>query len=170
MILLQVVVQVGTGSTAAPATQLPLLLQFRDHLRVAGVAVDVDHARAGMTGSLQGPLEKALGGSRIPLHRKPKVDGGTRGIDRTIQVFPVASHADVRFVYPPRTVGRLQFQAAPFIECRCVPLYPTPNARVVSRETSLCQKFLHVTIREGISQIPADRTKNDRWFEVSPFE
>jgi hypothetical protein len=27
-----------------------------------------------MTRSLQGPLEKSLGGSRAPLRRKPKVD------------------------------------------------------------------------------------------------
>jgi hypothetical protein len=34
-----------------------------------------------MTRSLQGSLEKALGGSRIPLCRKPRIDRGARGID-----------------------------------------------------------------------------------------
>ena len=65
MVLLHQVVQVWTGSTAAAATQFPLPLQFRKHLRIRGVAVYVDHARAGMTRSLQGSLEKALGGGRI---------------------------------------------------------------------------------------------------------
>ena len=37
---------------------------------------------------------------------------------------------------------------------------------LVRRQTALGQKFLHVTIREGIAQIPTDRAKDDRWFEV----
>jgi len=77
--------------------------------------------------------------------------------------------SDVRFVYPPGTLGWFQFPAAALVQFRRVPLYPTPNCRVVSRETSLGQKFFDVTIREGISQIPTNSAKNDRWFEVSPF-
>src|SRR5215831_14479806 len=49
MVLLHDVVQVGASPTAAPATQFPLLLQFGDYLRVGGVAIDVDDARARMT-------------------------------------------------------------------------------------------------------------------------
>ena len=59
MILLQIIIQIGTGSTAAATTQLPLLLQFRHHLWIGGGAINVDHARAGMSGILQSSLEKA---------------------------------------------------------------------------------------------------------------
>src|SRR5262249_35053173 len=79
-------------------------------------------------------------------------------------------HRNVGFVYPPRTVGRLQFPPAPLVEFRRVPLHPTPNGRVVGSQTSLAHKLLDIAIREGISQIPTDHTKNDRWLEVSPFK
>src|SRR5262245_53198508 len=86
MVLLQVVVQVGTGSTAAAPSQFPLPLQFRHDLRIARVAVHINHARAGMTRSLQSSLEKTPGGCRIPLRRKPKINRGARGIDRAIEI------------------------------------------------------------------------------------
>jgi hypothetical protein len=41
---------------------------------------------------------------------------------------------------------------------------------MVSRQTALSDKFLDVTMREGISQIPTDGAENDRRFEVPPFE
>jgi hypothetical protein len=170
MVLLHDVVQVGASPTAAPATQFPLLLQFGDYLRVGGVAIDVDDARAWMTGGLQGPLEKALGRSRIPLHRQPEVDCGAGGIDGAVEILPVACHSQVGFVYSPGTVGRFQFPPTPLIEFWRVPLYPTPNGRMVSPQTSLREKFFDVAIGERIPQIPTDRAKNDGWFEVSPFE
>ena len=75
MILLQIIIQTGTGSTAAATTQLPLLLQFRHHLRIGGVAVNDGHARAGMSGILQGSLEKAPGAaaSRVAESQKSMV-------------------------------------------------------------------------------------------------
>jgi hypothetical protein len=75
MILLQIIIQIGTGSTAAATTQLPLLLQFRHHLRIGGVAVNDGHARAGMSGILQGSLEKApaAGASRVAESQKSMV-------------------------------------------------------------------------------------------------
>jgi hypothetical protein len=44
MILLQIVVQVRTRSTAAAAIQISLLLQFCNHLRVGAEAVHLDGA------------------------------------------------------------------------------------------------------------------------------
>ena len=170
MVLLHDVVQVGASPTAVPATQFPLLLQFGDYLRVGGVAIDVDDARARMTGCLQDPPKKALGRGRIPLRGRPEVDRGAGGIDRAVEVLLVTHHSNVSFVYSPGTVGRFQFPPAPLIEFWRIPLYPTPSGRMVSPQTSLREKFFDVTIGERIPQIPTDSTKNDGWFEVSPFE
>src|SRR5262249_47653111 len=76
-----------------------------------------------------------------------------------------AAQRTVSFVYSPGTIGRFQFPPAPLIEFWRVPLYPTPNGRMVSPQTSLREKFFDVTIGERIPQIPTDRTKNDGWFE-----
>ena len=60
-----------------------------------------------MTGSLQGFLEEPLGGSRVSLSGKPEVDRGAGRINGTIQIPPVPTLANVRFVDPPGAVGWL---------------------------------------------------------------
>jgi len=101
-----------------------------------------------VTGSLQGFLEELLGRSGVTLRGKPKVDCGACGIDGPIQVPPVPALANVRFIDPPRTVGRFQFAPASLVEFRGVTLNPTPNAGVVSRQTSFHEQFFDVPIRK----------------------
>jgi hypothetical protein len=69
-----------------------------------------------MARSPQGPLEELLGRSRISLSGKPEVDRGASGIDGTIQIPPVPTLANVRFVNPPGAVGWFQFPPAPFVQ------------------------------------------------------
>src|SRR5262249_37435624 len=107
MILLQIVIQIRTGPTAAAATQMSLLLQLCNHLRIRGVAVHIDHARPATPRNLYSALEKALRGSRIAFRRKPEVDRCAGGIHGAIEVAPLARHQNVGFVYPPGTVGGL---------------------------------------------------------------
>jgi hypothetical protein len=89
-----------------------------------------------MTRSLQSSLEELLGRSRVSLSGKPEVDRGAGGIDGTIQVPPVPTLANVRFVDPPGAVGWFQFPPASLVQFGCVALHPAPNGGVVSRETS----------------------------------
>src|SRR5229473_2823539 len=158
------------GSTAAAASQFPLLLQLRDHLRVRRVAIYGDDPRPGMTRSLQGFQEELFGRRRVSLSGKPEVDRGAGGIDGTIQVPPVPSLANVRFVDPPGTVGWFQFPPASLVQFGCVALHPAPNGGVVRREPSFHEQFLDVPIRKREPQIPTDRTNNDLGFEVPPLK
>src|SRR5215471_12374871 len=141
MILLQIVIQIWTSSTAAAPTQILLVLQLGYHLRVRGISVDMDDARPATSRNLQSVLEKALRGSRIAFRRKPEVDRRSGGIHGAIQVAPLARHPDIRLVHPPGTVGRLEFAAAPVVEFRRVPLDPPPNARVVHPQAALDHKL-----------------------------
>jgi len=75
-----------------------------------------DDPRPRMTRRLQSFLEELLGRSRVSLSGKPKVDRGASGIDGTIQVSPVPTLANVRFVDPPGAVGWFQFPPAPFVQ------------------------------------------------------
>src|ERR1700693_1803926 len=124
------------GSTAASASQFPILLQLRDYLGVRRVAVYSDDPRSGITRSLQGFLEELLGRSRVSLSGKPEVDRGAGGIDGTIQVPPAPTLTNVRFVDPPGAVGWFQFSPASLIQFGCIALHPAPNGGVISRETS----------------------------------
>ncbi len=65
VVLLNDIVQVRTGATPAPTLQLPLLLQFRDHLRVRWIAVDIDDSGKRTIRRSQGLTEESLGGSCI---------------------------------------------------------------------------------------------------------
>ena len=69
-----------------------------------------------MTWSLQGFLEELLGRRHVWLCGKPEVDRGAGGIDGTIQVPPVPTLANVRFVDPPGTVGWFQFSPASLVQ------------------------------------------------------
>jgi hypothetical protein len=80
-----------------------------------------------MTRSLQGFLEKLLGGSRISLSGKPKVDRGAAGIDGTIEVPPAPTLANVRFVDPPGTIGWFQFPPASLVQFGRIALHPAPK-------------------------------------------
>ena len=68
-----------------------------------------------MTRSLQGPLEELLC-RRVSPSGKPEIDRGAGGIDGTIQVPPVPTLANVRFVDPPGTVGWFQFSPASLVQ------------------------------------------------------
>jgi hypothetical protein len=41
---------------------------------------------------------------------------------------------------------------------------------MVDLQASLDQQFLNIPIREGVSQVPSDSTKNDLGSEVPPLE
>jgi hypothetical protein len=122
-----------------------------------------------MSGALQGSLEKASRGSRIPRRRKPKVNRGAHRMDCPIKIGAGAGHRNVGFVYPPAAISRFQFPTAPLVEFRREPLPPTQNAWMIGSQTSPAHPSLDILIRKGISQIPTDRTKNDYRFELSPF-
>ena len=86
-----------------------------------------------MTGSLQGSLEEALGGSRVTVRGEQKINAGAAGIDRAVQIGPFAFYADVGLIHPPGTVGGLQLAATTLLEFGGVALHPTPDRGVVGR-------------------------------------
>jgi hypothetical protein len=133
MILFHNIIQVRTGSTATPAPQLSLLLQFRDHLWIRGVAIYCDDSGPLMIRSVQCLLKESLGRGGITLSGEPEVDRGAGGIHGAIQVSPVPTLANVRLVDPPRAVGWLQFPTTPPVEFGSVSLHPAPNGRMISR-------------------------------------
>src|SRR5215510_10749386 len=96
MILLHDVVQVRTGTAAAPPAEFALLLQFCHDLGIRRVAVDVDHPGPRMTRSKQGILEETLGGA-----------ASLRAAIRKSMVAPAESTARYREVHSPFTRSRV---------------------------------------------------------------
>jgi Cu/Ag efflux pump CusA len=56
------------------------------------------------------------------------------------------------------------------LELRAVTLHPAPDRGVIDVETTLLQQFLNIAQRKRIAKIPADRTKYESGFGLSPFE
>ena len=56
------------------------------------------------------------------------------------------------------------------LQLRAVTLHPAPDRCVIDVETTLLQQFLNIAQRKRIAKIPADRTKYESGFGLSPFE
>src|SRR5689334_24461448 len=61
-------------------------------------------------------------------------------------------------------------RSSPLFEFRCIVLNPSPDRRMVDLQTTLDQQFSDLAIRQGVSKIPANGTKDDLGGEVPPLE
>src|SRR5215813_1115105 len=61
-------------------------------------------------------------------------------------------------------------RSSSLLEFRCIVLNPSPDRRMVDRQTTLDQQFSDLAIRQGVSKIPANGTKDDLGGEVPPLE
>ena len=113
--LLHDVVQVRTGTAAAPPAEFALLLQFGHDLGIRRVAVDVDHPGPRMTRSKQVILEEALGGRmvrKLDMHEDAMVRYcgsavAIMGFEYAESARPIPVFADrhLRVDEPPATAG-----------------------------------------------------------------
>ena len=76
------------------------------------------------------PGKEPLGGIHIPALAQEKIDGAARFIDRSVQVDPLGTHLQVRFVHPPGIPHRQGVPLPAFLEVRDVALHPTKDGRV----------------------------------------
>ena len=91
--------------------------------------------------------EQAFGRGGIAHHQQQEVDSGTRGIDGPIEVTPSALRFNIGFIDAPGFVGRLEMTAQPLFQFGAVTLHPTPNRRVIRRQTALRQQLLDIAQR-----------------------
>ena len=72
MVLLDSVVQVRTGSTPAPRTQLSGTSEFVDHRWISGMAIHIDNA--GSNPTRQSKLQETFGRNAISVRREQEID------------------------------------------------------------------------------------------------
>src|SRR5215831_7868047 len=61
-------------------------------------------------------------------------------------------------------------RSSPLLQLWGVALNPSPDRRMVNLQTMLDQQFSDLAIRQGVSKIPANGTKDDLGGEVPPLE
>jgi len=99
-----------------------------------------------------------------------KIDGGAGGIDGPEEGTPSALHANVRLIGTPGFVGRLEVTAQPVFQFGAVALHPTPNRRVIRRQTALGEQLFDIAERQRVPKIPAHGTQNQLWRHLPPLE
>src|SRR5208282_4713191 len=83
---------------------------------------------------------------------------------------PLALDPDVGFVHSPTVVGRSEPRAQTSFHFWGIPLDPTPHRDVIGLQASLGEQLLDVPVRQGKTQIPTNRQKDDFRFELPPLE
>jgi hypothetical protein len=134
------------------------------------VTVGVDDARHGMVLPSQRFGQEALCCGRVLPGLEEKVEGHAGRIHRTIEIAPLALDPDVGLVYPPTVVGRFELRAQTSFQFWGISLDPTLHCDVIGVEASARRATLDVPVRQGKTQIPTNRQKNDFWFKLAPLE
>jgi hypothetical protein len=76
-----------------------------------------------------------------------------RGIDGPVEVTPTAFHSNAGLIDMPRFVGRLEMPAQPLFQFGAVASNPTPERRVIRRQTALGQQLLNIAERQRVPKI-----------------
>src|ERR1700682_2833136 len=170
MILLQDVVQILDRSMAAAAAQGSFLFRCDNCRAIKAGLISVDDAGLRTGWIAQRHAEQAFGRRGIAQRREQEVDSGTGGIDGAVEVTPTALHSNIGLIDAPGFVGRLKMTAQPLIRFGTVTLNPTPDGRVIRRQTALGQQLFDMPERERVPQIPPHGTKNQLRRRLPPLE
>ncbi len=82
----------------------------------------------------------------------------------------MALHSNIGFIDTPGIVGRLEMTPQPLFQFRTVTLNPTPDSRVIRRQTALGEQLFDIAQREPVAKIPPHRTQNQLWCRLPPLE
>src|SRR5215217_9243792 len=77
-----------------------------------------------------------------------------------IQIGPAALDLHIRFVHPPRAVGRPQMRPDALLKPGCISLDPAENRRVVDRDAAVLQHEREIAVADREHQIPAHRPED----------
>src|SRR6202166_803767 len=163
MILLQDVVQILHRSMAAAAAQGSFRFHPGNRRAVETGLIGVDDAGLRMRWIGERLAEQAFGRRGIAQRRQQEVDSGTGGIDGPIEVTPTALDSNICLIDTPGFVGRLELPAQSLFQFGTVTLHPTPDRRVIRRQTALGEQLFDIAQRERVAKIPAHGTKNQLW-------
>jgi hypothetical protein len=92
------------------------------------------------------------------------------GIDSSVEVRPLLLDFDVGLIDPVRIIRRCEIWPAAFVELRRIALDSAEHRRMIDVGAALQQEFFHVTVSQGIPEIPSHPTHNDLRSKVAPFK
>jgi hypothetical protein len=132
--------------------------------------IGVDDTRLRMRRIAERLVEQALGRRGMAQRRQQEVDGGASGIDGLLEVTPTALPSNVSLIDTPGFVSRLELTAQPLFQFRALTLNPTPDRRVIRRQTALGEQLFDIAQRQRAAKIPTHGTQNQLWRRLPPLE
>jgi site-specific DNA recombinase len=150
--------------------EVACLLEGFEGWGIRRVLINRDDPWGGCMLGLEGLTEKALGGLGIAGRTQQKVESMALRIDRPVEVIPLFLNFDVGLIDAVRISRRCEIGPAAFVKLGRVALDPAEHRRVIDVEAALQQEFFHVTVAQGIPEIPSHPTDNDLGSKVAPFE
>lgn len=100
--------------------------------------------------------EKPLRGLNISVLAQQEIDGVALFTNRTVEVLPLASHADVGLVYSPRSPYWASRAATSLLELGDVALYPSEDGCMSEVDTAFGHHLFQIAVAELVGDVPAD--------------
>ncbi len=120
--------------------------------------------------ALESPAQETLGSSEVAPLAEPELDRVTITVDGPIQIFPLSSDFDVRFIDVPLPGNSsLSSIEAPQKFGR-VPNDPSVNGRMVDRDAALRHHLLQISEAQIVSQIPPDAEQDHGSIKMPALE
>lgn len=104
-----------------------------------------------------GLMKEKQGSSRITFRRQQKVNGPAISINSAVQIFPLASDFDIRFVHSPPATHSTFVPAKRPVQPGYQANGPSMKCGVINSDTALCHNFLKIAQAERVRQVPADK-------------
>lgn len=143
-------------------------IDAQDGGRVRAALIDGD--LLGYTVQADGLFDKTSGGCVISLCAKQKVDRIAVAIDRSVQILPLASEPDVRFVHPPaRADGAFAPSERGYQHRRDLDR-PAMDGGVINDNAALGHHFLNVPQAQRIGRVPANTREHHLQRVVHPLD
>src|SRR5215831_17864308 len=170
VVLFHYIVEILALAQTDTTRQNPFRFQLFHRRRKGWVLVHIDDSRHCIPGRTQSLTEEAFSGRSIALGGEQKIDCLTGGIYGTVEELVLTFCLYICFVSAVTFVRGLQMWPAAFVQFGCVGLDPAPDATWIHLHTAFRQKFGHVLVGQGISEVPADAQNNHLTREVTAFE
>src|SRR6266568_4687072 len=137
-----------------------LLVVALDRRFVGRAAIDRDLlGHTAMTAN--GFDQKLLGGVLVSLLGEEKIDRLAMLVHRTVQIFPLAPHLDVRLVHPPTHPNGPLTPVKRFLQQRAILDSPPVDRGVIDVHPAFLHEFLNVACAQRVRHIPANPHEND---------
>jgi hypothetical protein len=114
--------------------------------------------------------EEALGGSQIAPFAEPEFDRVSNAVNGTVEISPLPTHLDVRFVDMPTPADGPLAPVEALEQFRRVANGLSVDGRMIDGEAPLGHRLFKISQAQAISEIPADAEQDHGTIEMSALE